>query len=229
MVSINFDKKCLFLHLPKNAGTTIQIIISELFDFIPYNSLSTEYKKYVYSYNMSLPQYYRQEKILNSINLTVEEIDSYDKITFCRNPYTRFISGWKYMLQNNCISIESLQELIEKKDLLSTLVYNHIFSTQCYHIDNWNFKYIGRFENLIPDLKAIMLDIFKEINMSSNINQIKDIHHNKTNNYGSILQYYTIDILLFVNSNFKCDFERFNYPIANSLEELELLINSLSL
>lgn len=218
MVSINFDKEILYLHITKTGGTSIQLNLLQHYDFFAYNFLDYEYRKCPYSHDISIAEYFSKPEISRVLGLTPEQINNMRKFTFVRNPYTRFISGWKYMTEHGFLNDLPLIDLIEIKDNIDILSYNHIFATQCYQMGDWKFDEIGKFENLDDDLRFI-LKSFCDMEPTH-----KNIFLNKTKSYGNILPYYNQDILNFVNEWFKCDFERFEYPIAKTMDELETLL-----
>lgn len=215
MVSIDFDKKYLFLHLPKNGGTSIQMILFKNYDFIPYNYLTFEYKKCPYSYSSSLSEYFSNSKLLESIE--INNLDEYTKFTFVRNPYTRFISGWKFIIQSKLMNEYTIKETIQNKDLISSVSYNHIFALQTYHMKNWSFEVVGKFESLSDDLCFILKSYGYTIDHEL-------LHLNKTECKNPLITYYDEEILAFVNSHFYDDFIAFDYEIANNMEELNKIL-----
>lgn len=220
MVSINFEKDYLFLHVPKTGGTYIQLALLKNYEFFAYNFLSFEYKKCPYSFPQSLSEYYMQPEILQSLDLTKERMMSMTKFAFVRNPYTRFISGWKFMIQSGFISGElPLEDLIDIKDSIDVLSYNHIFATQWFHMKGWTYEEIGRFEELETDFCFIL----KMLGFDVEHKEEKTV--NKTKEYGSTFQYYTQKVLDFVNEYFDEDFSNFKYQKASSLEELETILS----
>lgn len=214
MVSINFDKNFLYLHVTKTGGTSIQLNLFKHYDFFPYNFLDYEYRKCPYSHPISIAEYFSRPEITKLVGLTPDQMKSMTKFTFVRNPYTRFISGWKYMIEHGFINDIPLKDLIDIKDNIDTLSYNHIFATQCYQMSDWDFEEIGKFENLDEDFRYILKSLFN-IEPSH-----ENVFMNTTKSYGNVLQYYNQSVLDFVNEWFKCDFERFDYPIANTMDEL---------
>lgn len=220
MTSINFEKDYLFLHVPKTGGTYMQLALLKHYEFVAYNFLSFEYKRCPYSFLQSLSEYYMQPEILEALGLTRERIMAMKKFAFVRNPYTRFISGWKFMIQNNFISGKlPLEDLIDIKDSVDILSYNHIFATQWFHMKEWEYEEVGRFENLEQDFCFILKMLGFEIEHKEE----KTV--NKTNDYGSTLQYYNKKVLDFVNEHFDEDFVKFGYQKASNLEELEIILS----
>ena len=74
--------------------------------------------------------------------------------------------------------------------------------------------HIGKNENLIPDLTRILSCYFENVVIEN-----KRINDNPIN-YGDYKQYYTSEILNFVNTFFDQDFKSFGYEKVNTIEEL---------
>lgn len=206
MASVNYQKKIIYIHLPKTAGSYIQHILLKNYEFIPYNYLCFEYKNCVFSYkDKSIVKYYNDPEILDLISLSQDKIKEFKKFTFVRNPYHRFISAWQFMMEKGFISKNTtINELIINRDKYDGLVYNHFFVSQTEHLEGWNFDEIGKFENIEEDLKFILRDY------GFNISHIPS-KKNETKDYGDPSQYYSKEFLEFINSNFNDDFLNFGY------------------
>jgi hypothetical protein len=206
MASLNFDKKILYIHIPKTAGTYIQHVLLRNYYFIAYNHLCFEYNKCVFSYKeLPVVKYYYNDEILKLINLTKLDLNSYFKFTFVRNPYHRFISAWKYMVQVGLVDKNlTIKELIDNREIFSGIIYNHIFTSQTLHMEGVKFDYIGKFENLENDLFALLkICNFNVIHLNNK--------RNITNNYGDPMKYYDFESLQFINKFFNDDFINFGY------------------
>lgn len=174
------------------------------YGFFSYNNLSFEYKTNAYSFkDISLSEYYSDNEIKHIMN--INDLNQYKKFTIVRNIYHRFISGWKYMVDINLVDKDwSIITLINSRNSLSGLVYNHIFMTQSQHIGTWEIDEIGHFESLELDLQIIFNSYgFKKKHIPSK--------RNKTTIYGDPMVYFTPEILRFINEHFDEDFRRFGY------------------
>jgi hypothetical protein len=222
MVSISPDYKIMYIHVTKTGGTYLQSTLSNYYDFYMYNFLCFTYKEKVYSYKTSIIDYYKNIEICRVLNLTPELIDNMIKITSVRNPYTRFISGWKFMTNTDSINKDmTLENLIGNytvnKDSIDNEHYNHIFCTQKNQLKGSTNLRICKFENLDEEFSDIMRNLGYKI-----VHQ--NIEINKTPDYGDIFNYYNESILEFVNTNFYEDFIEYDYKIANSLDELKEIL-----
>jgi hypothetical protein len=206
MTSVNFDKKLIYLHIPKTAGTYIQLTLLKKYGFFVYNWCAPDYQSCVFSYkNLPISTYFSQPEILEIMG--IENLDEYRKFTFVRNPYHRFISAWKYLIEKGYLSnTETLENIIINRESYSGIIYNHLFVSQCEHMKEWSFDEIGKFETLEEDLQCILKEF--DIN-KTHVNE----KHNVTKEYGDPMKFYTRNILEFVNEHFREDFIRFGYDI----------------
>ena len=190
------NKKILFIHIPKTAGTTIENF------FLRHMKREVVWPKY---YPDLLFGYYNN---LHYQHLTMEEIAKINKISdfnfiFCvvRDPFYRFISECNW-------SQQSPSELIMKFKKKNNFCH---YKLQYDFIKGYE-KYIKIYK-YEDGIKNIVDDIIK-------INKL-DIKNNLNPNYKNDIKKYTIDDISLTNQNkikeiLKKDFEYFNYN-SNSL------------
>lgn len=207
MASINFEKKIIYIHIPKTAGSYIQYILMKNYNCFSYNCCSYEYRKISFSYKeYPLVKYFSRPDILEPIGINIDELSSYKKFTFVRNPYNRFISAWEFLIEKDFLDEEiTFEELIINKDTYDSLVYNHLFVTQSEHMKGWDFDEIGQFETLEQDLKCILSGYGFKITHEETVK-------NKTINKKDISFYFNnSNFIEFINSYFDEDFLNFGY------------------
>lgn len=205
MASFNKEKKIIFIHLPKCAGTYVQHILLRNYGFPAYNYLSYEYKSSVFSYrDFPLAKYFSRDDILEIIG--VDDLSEYKKFTIVRNPYNRFISGFEFMKERGFIDKDTtFDEIIKQKNTCNGLVYNHLFCSQSEHMRGWEFDEIGQFETIELDLTCILRVFGFEIcHEQSKKNETIYSH-------GAMELMFDQKFIRFINENFAEDFLKFGY------------------
>lgn len=200
-MTICHERKLIFIHIPKNAGTSI--IKAMGVENLYMDKTIEEYKEHYDEY-----------------------WDKYKKFTVIRDPVDRFISAYKFarMKESGWFSAtgeEGLEkhahyELCNKMDI--NQYTSHIFKNkefnrwiipQTFLISNKNneieIDYFVRFENLQEDLKKIGIESIQKLN-SSKIDDDKVIQIIKKSKM-KLYQIYDID---YKNFNYKKE-SLFNY------------------
>jgi hypothetical protein len=125
MLPINYDKKCVFIHVPKTAGSYIESMLIKKYDFASWGKLIRyDFDEIKFGpnffinrtninntgYRMSNPysskkmgnhKYYSTSPLLlKAMNLDEKSWDELFKFSFVRNPYDRFISGYNFIVKD---------------------------------------------------------------------------------------------------------------------------------
>lgn len=140
-MAICHQRKLIFVHIPKNAGTSIH----SLFDTNPKDYLPdqkwNEYKNH-------FEQYW----------------DTYTTFTIIRNPISRFISFYKYWKMNENLDYD-INTFVDKLDEIKTPIKN----SQSWFICDNNKVMVDeliRYETLYEDLKKIGISHIPHLNSS---------------------------------------------------------------
>lgn len=156
----------------------------------------------MYNKRIGILEYCIYSKYLsNSMGMSPEKWKTYTKFTFVRNPYNRFISGYKHMLRMNPTSLITLDDIISED-----------YIKKC---DNTTFchLFVSRTKQLIYDNK-IMINIIKySDNLESEFIRLllsfgfKPIHNNSKINESKNNQYYELsdNVIMFINKHFSND------------------------
>ncbi len=188
--------KCIFIHIPKAAGTSVLNVLSK--KKVPRDHCS---------YNIFLQS-------------SKKKFHSYFKFCFVRNPYTRLMSVYYYLKNGgNGKSDLEIQELIKQKystfekfvlDYLDKdLIYQiSLLRPQYTYICNYKYEvmvdFCGKFENIEKDFSTVceILRIKKTLPTL-----------NKTNYKDNICKIQSIqkEVIGKINSLYQKDFEVFGY------------------
>jgi len=187
-MTINHEKKLIFIHMPKNAGTSI--IKAMGLKNILMDKTVDEYKETYKDY-----------------------WNDYLKFTVVRDPIDRFISaykfarmkesGWFSATGEECLEKHPHYDLCNSMDINEYTYYiyknrkefNRWIIPQTFIISNENneieIDYYVRYENLLEDLKKIGIDKIEKLN-SSKINDEKIIDLTKKSK-NMLYEIYDID------------------------------------
>lgn len=228
MCSINHDLKAVFIHVHKTGGTYVSYMLHKYYGFTNYylhrpdhdqfcfnKKRKTKYLNYENRVHGVL-MYYKTSSFINrKMGMTREKWDTYYKFCFVRNPYDKIISAWNHvnrfnipfpnylLLQNKCNDVE----------------YMHMFMPQVRNIINekglLQMNYIGKFEHLEEDFQKILGEI-----------GVKDIIHDQKKSmnkreHAPYYEYYDQMILNRVNILLKEDFEKLDYNICETVDEIK--------
>lgn len=218
------ERKIIYIHVAKTGGITIETILSKRYGFKhftfpdsedPYPFLREPRGKLgTYKYIL---KYSNEAKIY--------DLNSFRKFAFVRDPYTRGISAIRYLHKNSIRN--SLYRDDEKKlpkkgyfpmsidsfyytALNNDYYYMHFCLSQKKSLEDLdgNIDFIiGRFENLMPDLKRIL---FTEFGLEES--NIENLHINQSDQ--SILQLNPDKVKELIKQIHLEDFEFFGYPIS---------------
>lgn len=224
---ISHKHKCIFVHVPKAAGTSIERVFLEDLDLDMDNRHSLLLGQN--NNNRLGPRrvsHLFASDYVNHHYISRELYDSYYKFSFVRNPFTRLFSTYKFLGYDELYSFD---EFIQKKlrlllnnpkfDFFLKPSYDYLFDTD----GNCLVDFIGKFESLNDDF----IKITNKIDFYKSDTKLK--HYNKTNfsnrnlvkrTYGKVIKF-----LLSKNSDYKIsdlsreivleiynkDFENFGY------------------
>ncbi|EAK1250387.1 MULTISPECIES: sulfotransferase family 2 domain-containing protein [Campylobacter] len=208
--------KCIFIHVPKVAGSSIERVIYQTDRWLVGHVKASDYVKF-----------------------DKNKFESYFSFGFVRNPYDRMVSAYHYLrsgggnkkdekwAQDYLYKYKSFEDFII--DLKNDSICNQILS-QMHFIPQYKFlcdinknilvTYIGKFENLDIDFQEVLRLLKRSCTLQ---------HVNKSNRVDYKMYYnrITYDI---VRNIFKDDFQIFDYDLEdrkiftikkNTIEQIE--------
>jgi hypothetical protein len=174
---ISHKHKCIFIHIPKAAGTSIENIFLQDLGLNVNNRHSLLLGE---NNNQDLgpprvTHLFAKDYVKHSF-ISQELFGSYFKFSFIRNPYDRLYSSYKYWKFNDYMSFETfvtrkLPELLEHK------TYSYFFKSQyeyLYGDGELLVDFVGRLENIETDINIVLENL--------NLKHLKLEHLNKSFN-----------------------------------------------
>jgi len=168
---ISHKYKCIFIHIPKCAGTSIEKALDHFIDYsgkgrqdhrtirmiepVNYKLLSSKENR-----NEFIKRLYVKIKPSknprNIYNVSLKQYESYFKFTIVRNPWARAYSWYKNVLKDKVHKKKfKVSAEISLYDFLILNINKNILRPQTFWIKNFEgnipLDYIGRFENLSHD------------------------------------------------------------------------------
>lgn len=192
--------KCIFIHVPKVAGSSIERVIYQTDGWLVGHVKARDYVKF-----------------------DKNKFENYFSFGFVRNPYDRMVSAYHYSKNDSpdsCdiewgkLNIGDLEfekfvlKLQDEKFKQKILTKNH-FSPQHEYLCDENMNvlvdFVGRFEQLNSDFKKIL-----------NILKRKDslVHVNKSK-HRDYKDYYNYETYKIIREIYKNDFEIFDYDLED--------------
>lgn len=208
---ISDSKKILFIHIPKNAGTSVERTVFSDFDFI--DSFS-DIDLYGYDETLGVNLHHATLNQLIEFNfVSKRKLESYNTFAIVRNPYTRALSGYVWLMRDLKIE-DTFENFLLEKGKFSSLslksqnkfVLDHFYSQSKFIMINNRIgvKDILRFEKIDVDFHVYMQKIGFDYKISSHFKK------NKINKF-ELMKYLTKKNKEIIREKYKDDFENFDY------------------
>ncbi|EPY6068520.1 sulfotransferase family 2 domain-containing protein [Campylobacter coli] len=193
--------KCIFIHVPKVAGSSIERVIYQTDKWLVGHVKASDYTKF-----------------------DKDKFDSYFSFGFVRNPYDRVVSAYHYLkndspdpcdikwgrLHINNLTFEefilSLQDEEFKEEILSKNHFSFQYKYLCDKNMNILVNFIGKFEKLDNDFKKI-LNILRRKDSLVHINKSKHLNYR---------DYYNSQTYKIIREIYRDDFEIFDYDLEDN-------------
>ncbi|MEL0455957.1 sulfotransferase family 2 domain-containing protein [Flavobacteriaceae bacterium SZ-1-7] len=205
---ISKKHKFVFIHIPKNAGTSIQQALQ---------SVKEKEKHWAESGKTKHQTFQELVKIYDESSWIQKQVKDFDFLTYfkfavVRNPFERMVSLYnylkKYEVRNEIKEIDNFQafvDLLEEEDSWVSKLYST--KLQLNFVTDLNGKiavdFIGRYE----DLSAFQSKIEDTFGFKLNLKKLNVSNSSKPNYKG----YYNTEIRRIVETKFLEDLNTFNY------------------
>jgi hypothetical protein len=199
---INVEKKTMFFHIAKTAGSKVHSVLREN----GYDDGILSRKKLLF------------DEKLEYFTKVVDEWDKYYKFTFIRNKYSLLTSLWNYdqtYLRNGDATMQRASRdfgvfirevVVPSEDVYSNWIDQHYIT----HLgDDCIFDFIGRQENFTDDMKTSMNAIgIHEYDSHSRVNKTryKLMKH--------FTEYYDEELKALVDKKFSLEMEKFKFKMS---------------
>jgi hypothetical protein len=199
---VNNKRKLVFIHIPKNAGTTFKSVLYSTHGDVEWKRPFTDEKKYTHS-------------PLKSFYASFPESKDYKVITIIRNPYERALSWYSYYRTPTYYNRHPQMRALHyaQQPFLEFLKwYNRSFKSKWEmlpqvwwytHKNKLHSDYQIRFENLEQDINKVSNELDMDI--------IKIPHNNKSSESLTVGDVYCDESISIINEWYKEDFKKLDY------------------
>jgi hypothetical protein len=186
------EMKCIFVHIPKSAGTSVK---------------KTLFGNERITHRLAMDYYLDSPK----------DFDAYFSFAFVRNPYDRVVSAYHYLMQGGknegdkkfrdkyLLEYKNFSDFVmrglSKPEILKWWHFMHQFYFVVNNEGNIIVDYIGRFENINEDFEFV----------AQNLGLVKSLPNLNKSNRKEYEQFYTKELSDIVYSIYEKDFEYFGY------------------
>ena len=212
--------KCIFVHIPKTAGQSIEHVFLNLLG-LNWDTREPLLLKFNYDKKLGPPRlaHLKAHEYLKYNYISQSMFDVYYKFSFVRNPWSRIVSFYKYRRYYQLFSFKNFVTKMMKNKIRDN---DYWFIGPPYkfimdHNGEMLVDYVGRFENLQND--------FNSICKALGLNEINLPHVNRARKEISILsflkqnkrekkhysEYYDSETKEIVENAYKNDIQIFNY------------------
>ncbi|GAB1855743.1 hypothetical protein MHTCC0001_05770 [Flavobacteriaceae bacterium MHTCC 0001] len=223
---ISHKNKCIFLHIPKTAGTSIN---SFFFPGIKFHFKNPDYERlFGWCPKRKLHmQHATAKQLLETELISYERWETYYKFTFVRNPWDRAYSDYQWIKEfagvkgsfKNYINKEGGFKEIFTNNSKNTYLGDHLLQQTSFFDFEGVYKpnFIGRFENFSTNIGLIL----KEIGIEKPFN----IHTNSSKRKKDYSIFFTNTRKKLVDNKYENDIRLLNYTFEDSKKGIQKLKN----
>jgi hypothetical protein len=214
---ISKKHKFIFIHVPKNAGTSVHNALLEQ------SNIACRYQKTRMMYyfkkivgnNYYLSTFNKHIPVTDLKRIIGDKWNQYQSFAICRNPYDRIVSRYHFFKKvNDSYEHRKYKNVSSFKEHVMSLNDKTWNDLQTWYISTdgkIGVDHLLRFESLEADWKNLL----KELKLPS----IELFTKNRSPRATNYLEYYDQEILEKVNQLYKYDFEMLGYDQISTLSE----------
>jgi chondroitin 4-sulfotransferase 11 len=199
---ISFDKKFIFIHIPKTAGTSLEVALED--DSCIFKR--GEWAKKPMGFNAPL-NHLTISQIQHSRELSIDDFNSFFKFTFVRNPWDKVISecfcGQIQLVFKDC---KTIKEKIKKVCALSKTQFGYAAhckpQTDFITHPNFEMNFIGRFESLKKDYNTVC----EKLSLKN-----RELSHKNKSDKKPYQEYFDQETIDLVAESYRKDIDYFGY------------------
>lgn len=201
---ISHHRKFIFLHIPKCGGTSIETA---------FNAWTN-----TYSTNYFYLGKHRQHFLLDEILDEYPKCSNYFKFSFIRNPFSRIVSEYNYILSNlkNLKNLSFKDFVLNLEFYLNNVAYKYHDLSLCDYLlnqeDELVVDFVGRLENFQEDFNEVCSKIKVPNLFLPHKNASKKSLHNSTQKHYN--EYYDNETKQIVAEKYAKDIEYFGYEFG---------------
>lgn len=197
----------IFIHIPKTGGLTIEaaLKLKSIRHRARFKNAVARDGSIIGNVSFGHMDYH---KLLRDRDYSPYIDKSAFKYAFCRNPYDRAVSHWKYCMKKHPSIIPQDTPFLEFTRLISRPDKRKHFREQYLYVNDITIDFQGRFENFLEDLSKIADMI--GVNLQS-------IPHENSTKHKPYFAYYCEESKQNILNFYRKDFEYFGYDINDYL------------
>ena len=194
---ISHKHKCIYIHIPKTAGTSIKYF---LFPDKEIHWFNANYdvihgwcpKRKIYM------QHATAKQLIETNLITKQQWETYYKFSFVRNPWDRAISDYYWLMNDQNIK-DSFKNYLDKAGRFTKVLNDkseihyrgdHLYPQSSYFDTEGIHKidFVGRFENFTEDMNFVLKQIGVNQSFDTHINVSKRTKKHYSKMYTDILK-----------------------------------------
>ena len=179
---ISHKHKCIFIHIPKCAGTSIKYFMFPDEDIHWFDANYNVIHGWCPKRKLFM-QHATAKQLIETNLITQEQWDTYFKFTFVRNPWSRAVSDYYWLMNDQKIN-DSFSNYFNRSGRFSNVLNDknetyyrgdHLCPQSDYFDLEGKYKidFVGRFENFNEEMDVVLKQLKMERDFNLKINTAK--------------------------------------------------------